>query len=110
MYLSYTIGIITGPMAGNLSNRIGNGGTMTLGAMIFSLSIGLTFIKVIGAVVLSLIGVCAGFFALHAAAAGALNRRLTTSRGRANSLYVLFYYLGGGIGITCSGYAWKLRG
>jgi MFS transporter, YNFM family, putative membrane transport protein len=108
MYLSYVVGIITGPLAGNLSNRIGNGGTMTLGTLIFAFSIGLTFVEIIGFIALSLIGVCAGFFAIHAAAAGALNRRLTTSLGRANSLYVLFYYLGGSIGITCSGYAWKL--
>jgi YNFM family putative membrane transporter len=110
MYLSYVVGIITGPVAGNLSNRIGNGGTMTVGAIVLVLSIGLTFVKVIGVIAVSLIGVCAGFFAIHAAAAGALNRKLTTSRGRANSLYVLFYYLGGSIGITCSGYAWKLSG
>lgn len=110
LYLSYVVGIITGPVAGNLSNRIGNGGTMTMGTLIFGLSIGLTFVKVMGVMVLSLIGVCAGFFAIHAAAAGALNRKLTASRGRANSLYVLFYYLGGSIGITCSGYAWRLSG
>jgi YNFM family putative membrane transporter len=110
MYFSYVVGIIIGPVAGNLSNRIGNGGTMTLGTLIFVLSIALTFVQIIGVMVLSLVGVCAGFFAIHAAAAGALNRKLTTSRGRANSLYVLFYYLGGSIGITCSGYAWKLSG
>ncbi|NQT68371.1 MAG: hypothetical protein HQ552_02195 [Desulfobacteraceae bacterium] len=57
-------------------------------------------------IVVSLLGVCAGFFTIHAAAAGSLNRKLTASRGRANSLYVLFYYLGGSIGITISGYAY----
>jgi hypothetical protein len=45
--------------------------------------------------VASLAGMCAGFFAIHAAAAGALNGKLTTSRGRANALYILFYYAGG---------------
>jgi YNFM family putative membrane transporter len=57
------------------------------------------------AIMASLAGVCAGFFAVHAAAAGSLNRRLTAGRGRANSLYVLFYYLGGSVGITVSGHA-----
>jgi YNFM family putative membrane transporter len=37
-----------------------------------------------------------------------LNRRLTGGRGRANSLYVLFYYLGGACGITASGWAYGL--
>ena len=62
------------------------------------------------AIVGSLAGVCAGFFAVHAAAAGSLNRRLVAGRGRANSLYVLFYYLGGSIGITVSGHAYGYGG
>ena len=42
-----------------------------------------------------LIGICTGFFAVHSAAVGSLNRRLSSGQGRANALYVLFYYLGG---------------
>jgi YNFM family putative membrane transporter len=58
----------------------------------------------------SLAGVCAGFFIVHTAAVGALNRKLATSRGRGNSLYVLFYYLGGTAGITASGFAYHRAG
>jgi MFS transporter, YNFM family, putative membrane transport protein len=32
---------------------------------------------------------------------------LITSRGRANSLYVLAYYIGGAVGITACGYAYN---
>lgn len=110
LYLTYITGIIMGPAAGTLSNRIGNGGTMILGAVVFAGSLLLTLITFVGIVVLALVGVCAGFFAIHAAAAGSLNRRLTASRGRANSLYVLLYYLGGATGITLSGYAYSLAG
>jgi YNFM family putative membrane transporter len=53
---------------------------------------------------------CAGFFSIHAAAVGLLNRRLTSSRGRANSLYVLSYYGGGATGITAAGYAYGSYG
>ena len=35
---------------------------------------------------------------------------MTTSRGRANALYVLFYYAGGYCGITASGYAYRHAG
>ena len=31
-------------------------------------------------------------------------------QGRANALYVLFYYIGGWLGITCSGLAYKQGG
>ncbi len=82
-------------MAGKLSNRIGNGGTMVLGSLIFALALALTLIKSLVAILAALALVCAGFFSIHAAAAGSLNRKLTSSRGRANSLYVLAYYLGG---------------
>jgi MFS transporter, YNFM family, putative membrane transport protein len=110
MYLSYVVGIIVGPLAGKLSNRIGNGATMVLGSAVFGLSIGLTLIRSIPVIVVSLVGICAGFFAIHASAAGALNRKLTSSRGRANSLYVLFYYIGGAVGINLSGAAYVFSG
>ena len=110
MYLSYLVGILTGPMAGWLSNRFGNGGTMALGAATFALAILLTFIHSILAILAALALVCAGHFSIHAAAVGSLNRKLTAQRGQANSLYVLFYYLGGAAGISASGYAYTLAG
>ncbi len=110
LYLSYLIGVFIGPVAGKLSNRIGNGGTMVLGSVVFAAAIAITFIKSLVAIVAALALVCAGFFAIHAAAAGSLNLRLTSSRGRGNSLYVLAYYLGDAVGITLSGYAYNLAG
>lgn len=110
LYLAYLIGIFTGPVAGQLSNRIGNGGTMVLGSLVFALAIALTLIKFILTIIVALMLVCAGFFSIHASAAGSLNRKLTSSRGRANSLYVLAYYLGGAVGITLSGYSYSLGG
>ncbi len=110
LYLSYIVGIVTGPIAGSLSNRLGNGAAMALGSVIFASAIALTLLKSIVAIAVSLTLVCAGFFTVHASAAGALNRKLTSSRGKANSLYVLFYYLGGFAGITASGWAYIHEG
>ncbi|MEW6347889.1 MAG: MFS transporter [Thermodesulfobacteriota bacterium] len=106
MYSSYLIGIVVGPLSGKLSNRVGNGTTMVAGSAVFGLSICATLIPSLPVIAASLAGICAGFFAIHAAAAGSLNTRLNTSRGRANSLYVLFYYLGGFAGISAGGYAY----
>jgi MFS transporter, YNFM family, putative membrane transport protein len=103
-YFSYLIGIIAGPLAGKLSNRMGNGAIMALGAVVFGAALAATLIKSVPAVAASLAFICAGFFSIHASAAGSLNTRLKSSRGRANSLYVLFYYLGGFAGISLSGY------
>ena len=105
-YFSYLVGIVVAPLAGKLCNRIGNGAVMALGAVVFGAALGATLIKALPAIATSLAVICLGFFSIHAAAAGSLNRRLTASRGRANSLYVLFYYLGGFAGITLSGYTY----
>ncbi|MBI4799831.1 MAG: MFS transporter [Desulfarculus sp.] len=110
LYLSYLLGIVIGPLAGRISNRLGNGVTMACGSALFACAVLLSLVPALWAVLLSLAGVCLGFFAVHAAAAGALNRRLSGSQGRANSLYVLFYYLGGTAGITLSGQAYALAG
>ncbi len=109
-YLSYAVGIFAGPLSGTLSNRIGNGATMALGSAVFAAAIGATFIPSLAVVAGSLALVCGGFFSIHAAAAGSLNRSLGAGRGRANSLYVLFYYLGGSAGITAAGHAWQRFG
>ncbi len=93
-----------GPLSGKLSNRMGNGAIMALGAVVFGVSLGATLIKSVPAIAASLAAICAGFFSIHSSAAGSLNKRLKSSRGRANSLYVLSYYLGGFIGISLGGY------
>ena len=110
LYLAYISGIIIAPLTGKLSNKIGNGAAMAWGSLIFGFFLGCTLIKSFTAIVAGLAGVCGGFFMVHSAAAGALNRKLSTSRGRANSLYVLFYYTGGTVGITLSGYGYMYSG
>jgi YNFM family putative membrane transporter len=107
MYLAYLIGIVMGPLAGQMSNRFGNGRTMAGGAILFGVSLSITLYPSLLSVIVGLAGICAGFFTIHAAAAGWLNRHLVSSRGRANSLYVLLYYAGGACGITLSGSAYE---
>jgi len=110
LYLSYVMGVIVGPLAGKLSNRIGNGAAMVLGALVLAAGLAVTLLPRGWAMALALGLVCTGFFTLHASAAGALNRKLSAGRGRANAFYVLFYYLGGAAGITLSGHVYALRG
>ncbi|MCW8902871.1 MFS transporter, partial [Sedimenticola sp.] len=106
LYLVYVMGIFMGPLSGRISNRIGSGNTLIGGTLLLGSSVALTLLPSIVAIILGLLGLCAGFFAVHAAAVGSLNRRLTGGQGRANALYVLFYYVGGWIGITGSGFAY----
>ena len=110
LYLVYIVGIFMGTTAGRISNRFGSGTTLLGGCVILGLSLALILLPSITAVVFSLLGICAGFFTIHAAAVGALNRKLSSGQGRANALYVLFYYMGGWFGITCSGFAYEQGG
>jgi len=110
LYLVYVVGIFMGPTAGQISNRLGTGNTLLGSVGILGISLALILLPSIPMVILGLLGICAGFFSIHAAAVGALNRKLTSGQGRANALYVLFYYMGGWIGITLSGFVYKQGG
>lgn len=110
LYLVYVTGIFMGPVAGRISNRFGNGHTLVAGALVLAASLALLLCHTITMIVIGLIGVCGGFFGVHASAVGALNRKLSSGQGRANALYVLFYYVGGWVGITASGWAYQFGG
>jgi YNFM family putative membrane transporter len=110
VYLVYVVGIFMGPTSGRISNRFGSGRTLIGGTFILGVSLALILMPSIVAVLLGLFGICTGFFTIHAAAVGSLNRKLSRGQGRANALYVLFYYTGGWLGITGSGFAYRLGG
>ncbi len=110
LYVVYIVGIFIGPAAGKISNRFGSGATLIGGTVVLGASLMLLLLPSVAFVVLGLLGVCAGFFSVHAAAVGSLNRKLSSGQGRANALYVLFYYLGGWVGISCSGFLFAQNG
>ncbi len=110
LYLVYIVGIFIGPISGRISNRFGSGKTLLTGSIMLGGSLLLILLPFIPAIITGLLGVCAGFFTIHAAAVGGLNRKLSSGQGRANALYVMFYYLGGWFGITGSGFAYRQGG
>ena len=110
LYLAYLFGIAAGPFSGTLTRLIGTGFTLIAGCALFGFSIALTLVPFLPVIAASFAGICGGFFAIHAAAVGSLNGRLTESRGRANSIYVLLYYLGGAAGISAGGAAYARWG
>jgi YNFM family putative membrane transporter len=110
IYLVYVLGIFLGPLAGRFSSRFGGGNILITGACMLGLSLSLLLTPSIAAVIVGLLGVCAGFFTIHAVAVGLLNQKLSSSHGKANSLYVLFYYAGGWLGITGAGFVFEKTG
>ncbi|WP_432735133.1 MFS transporter [Maridesulfovibrio sp. FT414] len=107
VYLVYILGIFLGPMAGKLSSRFGGGIMLICSSLLLGASLLLLLLPSMTAVIVGLLGVCAGFFSLHTVAVVLLNRKLTCSHGKANALYVLFYYTGGWLGITGAGFAYE---
>lgn len=103
LYLVYVAGLFMGPFAGKLGNRFGSGVVMAGGALVLAIALAATLVVAIPVLIASLIGLCAGFFTIHAGAVGALNRSLSGDRGKANALYTLFYYVGGAVGIALGG-------
>ena len=110
LYLVYVVGIFMGTTTGRISNRFGNGTTLLGGCAVLGLSLALILMPSIAAVLIGLLASCSGFFTIHAAAVGSLNRKLKSGQGRANALYVWFYYMGGWLGITCTGFAYEQGG
>ena len=110
LYLVYVVGIFMGPIVGRISNRFGSGNTLIAGNVILGGALALVLLPSITAVILGLLGTCVGFFTIHAAAVGSLNRKLLSGQGRANALYVQFYYIGGWLGITGAGLVYKQGG
>lgn len=110
LYLSYVLGILVGPVAGRVSNRWGSGVTMVIGVVLIAAGLLLSTIPSLWAVGVALAAVCTGYFGVHASAVGAVNQSLDSGRGRANALYVLFYYVGGWTGITGSAMAFSHSG
>ncbi len=110
IYLVYVIGIFMGPLAGGLVNRVGSGITLLGGSALMILALVVTLLPSLTAIVVGLFILCTGFFTIHAAAVGGLNRRLSSGQGRANALYMLFYYIGGWVGISLSGLIYDFAG
>ncbi len=110
VYLAYIMGGIMAPLSGRLSNRFGNGYMLISGAAVAGVSMICLLLPSVIAVIAGLLALCAGFFAIHAAAVGALNKRLSSGQGYGNALYVLFYYSGGWTGITLGGLVYQRWG
>jgi YNFM family putative membrane transporter len=110
IYLVYVLGIFLGPLAGRFSSRFGGGNTLVAGTCMLGLSLFLLLTPSIAAIIMGLLGICAGFFTIHAVAVGLVNQKLSGGHGKANSLYVLFYYAGGWLGITGAGFVFEKAG
>ncbi len=110
IYLVYLAGVatslITGRVARNASGRL----VMGVGLAIAALGVLITEIRSVAAVLVGLVVLCIGMFAVQSTAPAFVNSNARVAKGGAGSLYTSFYYLGASVGSALPGYALQTWG
>ena len=83
---------------------------MAVGLVIAGAGILGTLVHSLSVIVISLVALCVGMFAVQSTAPAFVNANAAGSKGAAGALYVTFYYVGASIGSFLPGYAWQAWG
>lgn len=110
IYLVYVAGIFTSIVSGRLSSRFGGRLVMAAGLVIAAGGVAGTLIRNVPAIILSLIVLCVGMFAVQSTAPAFVNANAGRAKGAAGALYVSVYYVGATFGSVLPGYAWQAWG
>ena len=90
----YIVGLFTGPFTSKVTTKSGYQKTLFLGAIILAVGLLILLGRDLYLAIIGLSCVCGGFFIVHINAAARLNGIVKTGLGEANSLYMIWYYLG----------------
>ncbi|MCZ8514908.1 MFS transporter [Paenibacillus filicis] len=107
LYVSYIFGILSAPMAGYLSDRIGRRSTMAMGHLIGAAGILLTLWPTLPGLLTGASVLALGNFASQSATTAYVADIATRARGAASSLYLVFFYVGGSLGAYLPGLLWS---
>lgn len=94
IFLVYLVGTVSSAAAGKLVARLGRRGALYLAVGTTAAGLLLSLSDSLGAVLLGLVLITAGFFAGHAVASSAVSRTAKTGRAQASALYQSAYYVG----------------
>ncbi|MDM5189147.1 MFS transporter [Bacillus sp. DX4.1] len=106
LYLTYAFGLLSAPISGYVSDKIGRRWTMANGHIIGVIGILLTLVGTLPAIIIGASLLAFGNFASQSATTAFITDVATTSRGAATSLYLFFFYLGGSLGSWIPGIIW----
>ncbi|MEW2575994.1 MFS transporter [Streptomyces syringium] len=110
IFLVYLVGTVSSAAAGKLVGRLGRRGALYLAVGTTTAGLLLSLTESLGAVLLGLVLITAGFFAGHAVASSSVSRAAKTGRAQASALYQTAYYLGSSLGGTVGAAAYGLGG
>lgn len=110
IFLVYLVGTISSTWMGRLADKHGHRKMLWITLLIMSIGACITLdtsliLKIIGTAIFTF-----GFFGTHSIASSWIGRRSTHDKAQASSLYLFFYYTGGGIGGTVGGIFWSAYG
>lgn len=109
-YFAYILGVISPPVAGRLSSRIGLRRTMMAGLFILAGGALLTLNHRYTLVIIGLCAVCAGFFIAHSMASASVASTAEHHKSGASSFYLISYYAGVAAGSSGVGVLWDRLG
>ncbi|MFD7236038.1 MFS transporter [Streptomyces syringium] len=110
IFLVYLVGTVSSAAAGKLVGRLGRRGALYLAVGTTTAGLLLSLSESLGAVLLGLVLITAGFFAGHAVASSSVSRAAKTGRAQASALYQTAYYLGSSLGGTVGALAYNWGG
>ncbi|WP_405795380.1 MFS transporter [Streptomyces sp. NBC_01506] len=110
IFLVYLVGTVSSAAAGKLVARLGRRGALYLAVGTTAAGLLLSLADSLGAVLLGLVLITAGFFAGHAVASSAVSRTAKTGRAQASALYQSAYYVGSSAGGTLGAVAFHTGG
>lgn len=110
IFLSYSLGIISSSIAGNIADRIGKKQLMIWGFLCMLFGVLLTLSASLFLIILGIACVTTGFFIAHALASSRVGELASSNKAHATSLYLLFYYLGSSIVGAYAGVLWQSHG
>ena len=110
VYLVYIAGVFTSLISGRLSLRVGRRGMMAAGLVIAGAGVLGTLVHSLPVIVVSLVVLCVGMFAVQSTAPAFVNANAAGAKGAAGALYVTFYYVGASVGSFLPGHAWQAWG
>ncbi|WP_371018633.1 MFS transporter [Pseudalkalibacillus sp. JSM 102089] len=110
-YFAYILGVVSPPIAGRISSRIGLRRTMVTGLLLLTLGVGITLYQELTVVMIGLCVICAGFFISHSMASASVAKTAEHHKSGASSFYLISYYAGvaagsSGVGILWDGLGW----
>lgn len=109
IFFVYLLGVFVTPQSGHFLDRFGFPRTALLYCAMMLAGLALTLLKSLPVIIAGLAVFSSGVFIAQAAATVQTGAIAGRARSSAAGLYVTFYYLGGSLGATVTGWLWRWK-